>query len=270
MRGIRNILQWTAIIMALCIFSQNTYAYTRYLKPYDLGDVDMDGNITANDAAIVYQHVLNGSYPDNPFQQHKLMFQSLSEVVSGSAITADNAARILNKCLNNNSVYNRYAYNFKDIAIGEYTQTTVIDEHITLIADEDNPMEIFQRAEIDQFYDEFPQAARLIYRNDKSNYIKVTLTKPSKMRFLMSYEQPLPPMLMETKPDRDWGVYFENSNHEVIDCYYDWLPAYMENLKGRRGNYILLDDILPVGDYYLRSGSELGVHVEEIVIYELD
>lgn len=70
---------------------------------YIYGDVDKDGAITANDAALVMQYVLNSSSIDGIITD-KEEFLILANVTNDTEITASQASCIYQKALNNSFI----------------------------------------------------------------------------------------------------------------------------------------------------------------------
>lgn len=261
----RFLLKITSYILAVAVFSQNVYAFTPFIKPYDIYDVNKDGEITASDAASILNYVLFGTSHLSTEGQREVT--ALTGMAEDTHMTANNASRALRNSIDKESVYSKTSFNFSTLDKGIYRSDYEINGYLTLMGNESNPLEVAERDQKDEFFESYPVRARLLGGGEvESNYIKITLDKPSAIRILASPAKLVSTMgIFNTLDEYGRILYLCNENYEIIESYNRW---YESNTMGIKTSHLYTDNILDAGTYYLAASTEHGIDIEEIVIYE--
>ena len=113
----RFLLKAIPFILSATLFSQNVYAFSSFIKPYDIYDINTDGEVTASDAAEILNYVLFGISDLTSETQQEII--SLAGVPEGAHLTANNASSALYTSLDNKATYSKKVFNFSTLEKGE-------------------------------------------------------------------------------------------------------------------------------------------------------
>lgn len=263
----RFLLKTMPFILSATVFSQNVYAFSSFIKPCDIYDINTDGEVTASDAANILNYVLFGTSDLTSETQQEII--SLAGVPKGAHLTANNAASALYTSLGKEAAYLKKVFNFSTLEKGEYNGEHVVNEYLTLVGTENSPVEVAERDVNDQFYESYPLRARLLGGGEiENNYIRIALDRPAAIRILASPGKMVSTMEIFNTPDKygRW-LYLYDENFQVMDSFNRWYESNNMDL-GIRTAHLYTDNVLEPGTYYLGVSTEHGIDIEEIGFYE--